>query len=140
MKLFGIGLLFTTLALAQSPADRAAVENVIHSLRTAEPVSALFTADADSDLDRLRMIEASMTKEAHEPWSEVGPVALVINSVRFLSPDIALVDASETQIGVHFSKGVPVVFALKRENSQWKIAYLRVMADNQVIRRPPVAQ
>jgi hypothetical protein len=33
-----------------------------------------------------------------------------------------------------------VLFALKRENSQWKIAYLRVMADSQVIRRPPVAQ
>jgi hypothetical protein len=139
MRLFFAGLLLTSIALAQTPDEQAAVETVIHSLRTAEPVSALFTADADSDLDRLRQIEQNMIKSAHEPWSEVGPPVLVIKSVRFLNPDIALVDASETQIG-SLTNRVPVFFALKRQNGQWKIAYLRVLSDSPVIFRPPRPQ
>ena len=34
------------------PADRAAIQQVINSLNTAKPVSALFTDAADSKLDR----------------------------------------------------------------------------------------
>ena len=124
--LLGAGLLFSGLAFADSPADRTAIENVIHSLRTAEPVSALFTADADSDLPKLQQLERSLNNAVHTPWSEVGPPVLLVDSVRFISADVALVNASETQIGPA-ARRYPVLFVMKKESSGWKIASLRLL-------------
>jgi hypothetical protein len=95
--LFALGLLSAALAFADVPADRAAIEQVINSLNTANPVSVLFTADADSQLDRLK-------QAADGPWSEVfhptnGRPPISVQSIRFLTPDVALVDAVSTQVG-----------------------------------------
>lgn len=132
MRILLITLLLSTMVSADEPADRAAVEAVIHSLRTAEPAGALFTSDASSDLNQLRAIELNMTRTVHQPWSEVGPPALMINSVQFLSADAALVMANETQIG-RITTRIPVVFALRKEGDQWKIAYLRVLQQRPVM-------
>ena len=51
--------LFAALACADTPADRAAIEHVVGAIIVdptrsgAKPGSRLFTADADSELDRL---------------------------------------------------------------------------------------
>jgi hypothetical protein len=119
------------MAFADEPADRAAIDAVIHSLKTVEPVSQLFTTDADSDLPKLQSIEQSMNRAAHTPWSETGPPVLVINSTRFLSPDVAIVNAVETEIGP-VPRKIPVLFVMKRETSGWKIAALRLLASNVV--------
>lgn len=126
MRAFLAALLFLGAASAQSPDDRTAIEKVIRSLRTTEPVATLFTADADSDYPRLRAIEQAMSKAGHEPWSEVGPPALLINSVQMLSADAAIVNATETQMGVFATGRIPVVIALRKEKGEWKIAYLRL--------------
>jgi hypothetical protein len=123
-----LGVVFSaTLAVADEAGDRAAIETVIRSLKTTDQPKTLFTADADSDLGRLRAIEESMAKAASRPWSEIAPPALVLQPARFISPDIALVDAAETQLGV-IARKVPVLFVMKKEASGWKIASLRVLS------------
>jgi hypothetical protein len=127
IALIAATLPFTGIAYADGPADRTAIETVIHSLKTAEHVSDLFTADADSDLNRLRAIEQNMNASAHTPWSETGPPVLLINTVRFISADVAIVNAAEARIGP-IPSNVPVLFVMKKETSGWKIALLRVVS------------
>jgi hypothetical protein len=119
-------LFCSALAFADGPADRKLIDTVIHSLKTAKPVSSLFTADADSDLGRLQSMEEGMRKPAQTLWPEVGPPVLVVDSMRFLTADIALVNAVEKQIGVGTIR-IPLLFVMKREPSGWKIALLRIL-------------
>jgi hypothetical protein len=112
--ILGMLLLSIAPAFADVSADRAAIEEVVKSLSTANPVSVLFTADADSQLDRLK-------QSADGPWSEVfhptsGRPSIAIQSIRFLTPEIALVDAASIQIGsVVLMRRVPVWLVMKKE-------------------------
>ena len=126
MRVLASALLCAALALADGPADRAAIENVIHSLKTAKPVSVLFTADADSDLDRLNSQNRQMADAAKEPWSEVTPPMLLIEAGRFVTADVALVDATNMQLGAMTAK-TRVLFVMKKESAGWKIASLRML-------------
>jgi hypothetical protein len=122
--LVATGLLCAALAFADVPADRKAIEKVINSLSTANPVSVLFTADAVSQLDQL-------TQPANEPWSEVfrptnGRPRIAVQSIRFLTPEVALVDAESTQVRSTAIWRVPVWLVMKKEGSDWKIASLRL--------------
>jgi len=124
--LLAAGLLSATLAFADVPADRIGIAQVIDSLSTANPVSVLFTAGADDQLDRL-------TQAADEIWSEVfHPTAgrsrphIAIRSIRFLTPEIALVDGVSTQVGSTAIWRVPVWLVMKKEGTDWKIASLRL--------------
>jgi hypothetical protein len=119
-------LFCSALAFADGPADRKLIDTVIHALKTAKPASSLFTTDADSDLGRLQSMEQEMRKPAQTLWPEVGPPVLVIDSMRFLTADIALVNAVEKQIGVGTIR-IPLLFVMKREPSGWKIALLRIL-------------
>jgi len=119
--------LCATLAFADQPADRTAIETVIQSLKTAKPVSALFTADADSDLAQLNASQSVMSDAAKQPWSEAMPPALVIDSIRFVTADVAIVNAANVQITSTLSRRAPVLFVMKREGAAWKIASLRML-------------
>lgn len=78
-------LLFAALACADTPADRAAIERVIGAAIAdqthpgAKPGSALFTADADSELDRLLDLDRRLLELSREPWSEITSPRRVIN-------------------------------------------------------------
>jgi hypothetical protein len=126
--LIAAALLCTGIASAEGPADRTAIETVINSLKTAAPVSTLFTADADSDLAQLKAVDSAMADSAKQPWSEKMTPRLLIDSVRFLTPDIALVQAAETQIGSVMVRRVPVQFVMKKETGGWKIASLKLLS------------
>jgi hypothetical protein len=107
----GILLFCASLAFADVPADRTAdrteIAQVVHSPSTAKTVAALFPADAD------------------EPLSEVTPPLIAIQSIRFLTPEIALVDAIGTQFGsAILARRVPVWLVMKKEGDDWKIASL----------------
>jgi hypothetical protein len=129
--LLAAGLLCATLAFADVPADRTAdrmeIAQVVKSLSTANPVSVLFTADADNQLDRLTQ------PPGREPWSEVfrstnGRPSISVQSIRFLTPDVALVDAVSTQIGSTAFRRVLVWLVMKKEGADWKIASLKLPA------------
>jgi hypothetical protein len=84
---------------------------------------------------------------SHEPWGELEPCGtgnwpagtavsshFVIQSIRLLTPDVALVDAVSREFA-GLSR-TPVLMVLHKEGGVWKIASLRVVAQP----RPPVVQ
>jgi hypothetical protein len=85
---------------------------------------------------------------SHEPMGELGPCGetdrsasasasrFVIQSIRLITPDVALVDAVNNRDFAGLSRRSPVLLVLRREGDVWKIASLRVMAPA----RPLVAQ
>jgi hypothetical protein len=135
--LAGLALLCATFAIADtanSATDRAAIEKVINSLKIAMPVSALFTVDAENELNRLAAVDHRMADAAKEVWSEMTVPVLLIQSVRFVTPDVALVDAANTQFGsTTLTRRVPVLFVMKKVGADWKIASLRVLTASNVL-------
>ena len=137
MKAFPcIPLLFATLACADTTADRAAIERVVGAVIVdpndsgAKPGSRLFTADADSELDRLLDLDRRLLELSREPWSEVTSPRLVIQAIRFVTPDVALVNAANTHYGsMILARRIPVLFVMKKEGTAWRIASLRVLVD-----------
>ena len=94
-------LLSTAYAWADGAADCAAIEHVIGSLNASQTAGekslpVLFTADAENELDRLASLDRWLLERSNEPWSEVTTPRLVIQSVRFITPDVAVVDAANT--------------------------------------------
>jgi len=81
---------------------------------------------------------------SHEPWGEASidfPGArtlpplemanprIVSRSVRFVTPDVALVEGACVYDGDdHGPQTTPLVFVMKKEGDEWKIASLRVLA------------
>jgi hypothetical protein len=125
-RLIAAAIIFAAFAYPQGARDRIAVEDLIHLLNTAQPVSALFTADAESDLDRLRVIQREM-RSAVTRTSGAAPPAFVIVEVRFLGPDVAIVNAAEVQLGGGSPKKIPVLLVVRRDAAGWKIAALRLL-------------
>src|SRR5580698_7907300 len=110
--ILGILLLGASLAYADVPhdrtVDRAAIQQVVNSPSTAEAVAALLTTGADG------------------PWSELTPPHIAIQSIRFVTPELALVDADSTQIGSTATWRVSVWLVMKKAGGDWKIASLRL--------------
>jgi hypothetical protein len=131
--LLASALLCSTLAFGDQPADRTAIETVINSLKTAKPVSVLFTADADSDLAQLDAAQSAMAEAARQPWSEAMPPKLVIDSIRFVTADVAIVNAANRQITSTMVRRTPVLLVMRREDSGWKIASLRMLTASPVL-------
>lgn len=114
-----IPFLFATLAWADQSADRAAIERVIDAWNDGRRSADLFTADARKELDGQSIWE-------RRPWSEETPPRLVMQSLRFVTPDVALVDASNTQFGsMILVRKAPVLLVMKKEGSAWRIAAIR---------------
>ncbi|HWF08737.1 MAG TPA: hypothetical protein VG297_09745 [Bryobacteraceae bacterium] len=120
-------LVSTIPVLAEGAADRVAIEKLIQSLGAANVDSAVFTADAENDLPKLRTIQQSMRAAVRQPMSEVAPPAFVLSNVRFISPDVAVAYAAEVQLGT-MPRKIPMLFVVKKESDGWKIAVLRLLA------------
>jgi hypothetical protein len=121
-------------------ADRAAIEKTVAGLNVLPVREDLFTADFDGrgELLRLQSVTTQTTPDnrpgeviiSKEVWGEAtislpGSVvgmraAIVVKKIRFLTADVAMVDA----VGRH-----PVLLVLKRDGSNWKIASLRILAE-----------
>jgi len=131
-----IPLLFTTLAWADTVADRAVIERVVGAVIAgqtrpgAKLSSTLFTADADSEFDRLLDLDRRLLQLSKEPWSEVTSLRMVIQSIRFVTPEVALVNAANTHHGsMILARRIPALFVMKKEGTGWGIASLRVLVD-----------
>ncbi len=108
-------ILFAACAWADETADRAAIEKSVAELR--------FAAGAHVDPE-FRLLGHG------EPWSEVTPPYIAIRSIRFITADVAVVDAASTQYGsVILVRKLPLLLVMKRQGRDWRIAYLRVMPD-----------
>src|SRR2546430_9858013 len=131
-----IPLLVATFAWADTTADRAAIERIVGAVIAdqtrpgAKLSSTLFTADADSEFDRLLDLDRRLLELSKEPWSEVTGPRMVIQSIRFVTPEVALVNAANTHYGTMIlARRIPVLFVMKKEGTSWRIASLRVLVD-----------
>jgi hypothetical protein len=115
-------LVFGQLALADEAADRAAIGKLIATLndRTASHAQ-LYTSDSG---DSRQQIEQITDRRREPPMSELSQPFLVLNAVRFITPDVALVDATSTQYGSLYARRLPVLLIM-RKSQDWQIAVVR---------------
>jgi uncharacterized MnhB-related membrane protein len=60
--------------------------------------------------------------------SEVTSARIVIRSIRFVAPDVAMVDCTNTQYGSMITTQVtPVLLVMKKDRAEWKIASVRLL-------------
>ena len=134
-----ICLALTSSVVAQSPsvnpADEAAVRDIVRRYTQARELSdpkaieALFTADADQYTTggewrrgMAQLVKGMLETSARNP----GMRAITIAAVRFVTPDVAIVDG-EYRTGTD-ARQLWTTLTVKREGRGWKIAAIRNMA------------
>ena len=137
-----LALLLGNAAWADAAADRAAIEQVVKVVfsgaAAGTPMPAMFAADADSEFDKLVQLDRQLLRLSNEPLSEVTAPAVVIRSVRFVTPDVALIDAANTQYGsLVLQTRIPVLLVMRKEAQNWKIVSLRVLVDSRELPARP---
>ena len=131
-----LSFLFSACLWADEAADRLAIEKVLAACNEArsdpdaKPLSTLFTSDADpAELDRLSDMERRMQRMrqiSDGPWSEVTAPRIVSESIRFVTPDVALVAGAIVQYGSLSGRREPVTFVIKKQRTEWRIVSLRL--------------
>ena len=119
-----------------SSGDETAVRDVVRKYveareqRDAAAVRALFTEDADQLTSsgewrrgREDVVKGSLASSA----ANTGKLAIVIDSVRFPSPDVALADGAYTIAGGAATRNMRTSFVLVRRGGVWRIAAIRNM-------------
>ena len=135
-------LLSLSLALAQEPTHTADVNSpsslvgsVNEALRINDAIafSNLFIPDADVWLGGQQIgkgpgaIQGAVRNR--EGWSEVTSPQLDSATIRLISPDVALIDASFTQYGsMILKRTVPVLLVVKEEKGAWRIISMRFVS------------
>lgn len=122
-------LVSASCAFADETADRAAIESLIVVLNDrAKPASDQFTREAIAAGEAGRLSEVERTFARSGPLSETTEPRLMVRSVRFLTPDMALVDASLAQYGsVIIVRSVPIVLVMKKIGN-WRVEAIRSLA------------
>ena len=123
-------------AAAQEP-DRttAAIRSVISELNQArkdsdaKAVSELFTRDGSLAVGNqiLASGQTEIENLLQDPviWSEVTAPSIQIESLRFVFPGVALVDATQVQFGsLLLKKSAPITLLLKLDWDTWRIVSL----------------
>jgi hypothetical protein len=117
---------------ASEAEDRAGIERVITLLNNAqgdtERESRLFTAEAQNDVGRLAELDSRLSPDWDEPLSEVSRPRLVVQLIRFVSADVAMVDVADVQFSSMAVRKVPALFVMKRQREGWRIASVRLLA------------
>jgi uncharacterized protein (TIGR02246 family) len=126
------------LALAQEPdrpAEVARIRSVIAEVNKArknsdaKAFSQLFTRDGTLRIGNEIVATGPTAIEnvlkKRPAWTEVTPPTIGNESVRFMSSDVALVDATETQYGTQILKRTtPVTLLMKLDGQDWRIVSL----------------
>jgi hypothetical protein len=154
-----LSILLASAGWADQLDDRASIEKVISTLNTSTVNRGAFTVDFRfSELTQLWSASGLWTIGpgtvviSHEPWGEAqwvpatalppqAPLRLVVRSVRFITSDVALVDAvtgpptaapaSAAEREPYKSvapQRVPMLLVMKREVTDWRIASIRKAA------------
>jgi hypothetical protein len=132
-------LTLSAVAHGNEKADRSEIERLVDLVNRrlggiAPPArEQLFTPDADTRLAELREVNKDINASAQGPWSEVTAPRLVILSIRFITTDVALVDASHTQYGPTAGvRALPTLLITRRDPLGWKVASFRVLVGRPV--------
>ena len=130
-----IGSMVSAQSPAASASDEAAVRDIVRRYTEARELSdpkaieALFTADADQYTTSgewrrgmSQMVKGMLETSARNPGARV----ITIAAVRFLTPDVAIVDG-EYKTGTD-ARLVWTTLTVKRDGRAWKIAAIRNIA------------
>jgi hypothetical protein len=110
-------ILMSVCAWGNETSDRAAVEKVAIAFNHPDQRAAVLAKDADlgrvaRDADR-------------QPWSEVSAPYFTSQSIRFVTPDVAVVDGRISQYGTMVARQTPAILVMRREAAGWKVVLLR---------------
>ena len=97
-----------------------------------ESFSGLFTGDADLQTlggriyhGRKEIAEALAERRI---WNEVTPPRLVDETIRFITAEVALVDARQVEYGsLALGRSVPVLLVARYRAGRWAIASMRIL-------------
>ena len=130
-----IGAMVSAQSPAANASDEAAVRDIVRRYTEARELSdpkaieALFTADADQYTTSgewrrgmSQMVKGMLETSARNPGARV----ITIAAVRFLTPDVAIVDG-EYKTGTD-ARLVWTTLTVKRDGRVWKIAAIRNIA------------
>ncbi len=117
---------------ADVAADRAAIEVVTKAVfdgaASGKDTSALFATDAESEYATLVEMDSRLTRRSKEPLSEVSTPHVVVRTIKFVTADVALVDAAKDQYGSVVPRlQIPVLFVMRRQGADWRIVSLRIL-------------
>ncbi len=147
-------------AFADEAADRASIARVVSQLNRDPEPEGLFTTNADASVlgtlrsagpVRVRVLSTPAYPNvltvtiSHEPWGEasIGPGAPAVEvlnpriasgAIRFVTPDVALVDATFSYSSSTYSSSAggpevtPLLIVVKREGEIWKIDSVRQLS------------
>ena len=99
---------------AGDAADSEAIRKVISTFSDRRERATVLAPDAD-------------ISPLHRSYGlDVSQLYFEVSAIRFVTPDVAFVDASATQFGTLIMKHArPAVFVLKRDAGSWKISVMR---------------
>jgi hypothetical protein len=127
-------VLASAFARADERTDQAAIQRVVDALNDyrsgrSQRTSELFTNSTGLEFARLSEIDRGLAR-ADGPWPEVTKPVIAVRSTRFITSDVALVDAANTQYGsIVVKREIPLLLVVKKEAGVWRIAALRVVLD-----------
>jgi len=120
--MFLLALTLAAQCRADETADRAAIKGVMAALTDSRSRTALFAADVDVTAE-LKSIDRLVSDA--RPWSELPPPVVISESIRFVTPNVAVVDGRAAR---RTMQTVPLVAVLQGDSGQWRIVALRVVA------------
>ncbi len=128
MRTIALLLTMVSLAQAQTDTDRDEIREIASGLNDRSTgIAQLFTSDADIWTQNGRTTLASLLKQSQRPWSEIASLRTPAETIRFLTQDVALVDAEIVQYGsVTLKRSIPLLLVMKKERGLWRVASYRM--------------
>jgi hypothetical protein len=119
-----LSILVAACTWADDGSDREAIERLIAAVNNhSKPLTDLFTADAPEN-------ERSMLSAHEQPWSEITSPRITARSIRFMPPQVALVECTNTQYdSVILVRTTLLLLVMKKDGAQWRIASVRALQD-----------
>jgi hypothetical protein len=133
--LLALLLLLPACLCADELADRHRIQSVFDELNGQDGVdpAALkkhFAPDIDPrEAGHFLLVQGRAADR--RPWSETTIPHLAIGQVRFVTPDVALVDATLSQFGSVFWRRQSMLFVLRKEGPDWQVVSIRMRSGTQ---------
>jgi hypothetical protein len=135
--IFSLPLFLAAGLMADEAADRAAIDRAVAALNDPVQRPGALASDAESDVDFDWLIGLhevccrypGVTIGMNEPWREMTVPRIVSDRIRFLTTSVAIVDGASTIRGaVTLAERVPLLFVLRKEGAEWRVAAVRRLA------------
>jgi uncharacterized protein (TIGR02246 family) len=130
--LLAMSLCAAAAAQTEEAAVRGVIAKYVEAREKIDPTSteALFTADADQHVSsgewrrgRAAVVQGSMASSRNNAARRT----IAVETVRFLTPDVALADGRYELAGVAETRKMWTAIVLKKEAGVWRIAAIRNM-------------